>query len=251
MGAKCPAGQYWDSLIKKCLHCNVMCQQPLVITKCTKYCVLANCKTLPGHYYDGLLMKCVKCGDVCGRHPAECFLHCHAPVTTKKLPVQVTSQPRNASGVSVQTALEDPSILLYALLALCMVLLVSSLCLALVIFLRRRSETNADRAVVKQGQGSAQRRGQLGSNVKDLMAHARGATEPSDESSPTETCVCVHCYPDPITVVSNNRAPSRAPMAYDQQAVLHHALMQNRYPLWTQNVSHTSALEVHDESMVG
>lgn len=87
-------------------------------------------------------------------------------MTAKKLPVQVTSQPRNASGLSVQTALEDPSILLYALLALCMVLLVFSLCLAMVIFLRRRSETNADQAVVKQGQGSARRRGQLGSKVK-------------------------------------------------------------------------------------
>uniref|UniRef100_A0A3Q2Y3C3 TACI cysteine-rich domain-containing protein n=1 Tax=Hippocampus comes TaxID=109280 RepID=A0A3Q2Y3C3_HIPCM len=221
MGAKCPAGQYWDSLIKKCLHCNVMCQQPLVITKCTKYC--ANCKTLPGHYYDGLLMKCVKCGDVCGRHPAECFLHCHGDHFEMAI---VGHSFQNSSNYGIFGFIPVyPSILLYALLALCMVLLVSSLCLALVIFLRRRSETNADRAVVKQGQGSAQRRGQHDFILTDLMAHARGATEPSDESSPTETCVCVHCYPDPITVVSNNRAPSRAPMAYDQQAVLHHALI--------------------------
>ncbi|XP_077406675.1 tumor necrosis factor receptor superfamily member 13B [Vanacampus margaritifer] len=246
MNTKCPAGQYWDSLIKKCLQCNVMCQQPLVITKCTKYCLLADCKTLPGHYYDGLLRKCVKCADICGRHPAECFQHCNTPVT-KKLPVQVTSHHLNASGLSEQTTLEDSTIFLYALLALCMLLVLSSLLLALVVFLRRRrAQTNPNQATVRQGRADAQRRGQLGSNAKDFMA-----TEPSDESSPTETCVCVHCYPDPTTVGGNNKAPSRAPGTYDQQAVLHHALMLNQCPLWAQNASHTSTLEEYDESMVG
>ncbi|XP_077360059.1 uncharacterized protein tnfrsf13b [Festucalex cinctus] len=248
MDAKCSVGQYWDSLIKKCLNCNVMCQQPLVVSKCAKFCVLADCKTLPGHYYDGLLRKCVKCADICGRHPAECFQHCHTPVTTKKHPVQVTSHHLHGSGLSVQTALEDSTIFLYALLALCMLLVLSSLLLALVVFLRRRrAQMNPNLEAVRQGQGSAQR----GSNSKDLMAHASGATEPPDESSPTETCVCVHCYPDPTSVGGNNKALSRAPVTYDQQAVLHHALMLNQCPLWAQNASHTSTLEAHDESMVG
>lgn len=38
----------------------------------------AKCKALPGHYYDGLLRKCVMCAEVCGRHPAECWQHCHS-----------------------------------------------------------------------------------------------------------------------------------------------------------------------------
>lgn len=38
----------------------------------------AKCRALPGHYYDGLLRKCVMCVEVCGRHPAECWQHCHS-----------------------------------------------------------------------------------------------------------------------------------------------------------------------------
>lgn len=55
------------------------------------------------------------------------------PVTTEKLPVDVTSHvpyPR------VQAGLEDPTLLLYPLLALSIVLLFSSLSLALVVLLR-------------------------------------------------------------------------------------------------------------------
>lgn len=38
----------------------------------------AKCRALPGHYYDGLLRKCMMCAEVCGRHPAECWPHCHS-----------------------------------------------------------------------------------------------------------------------------------------------------------------------------
>ncbi|XP_061612394.1 tumor necrosis factor receptor superfamily member 13B isoform X1 [Phyllopteryx taeniolatus] len=231
MGANCPAGQHWDSLIKKCMQCKLTCRQPLIISKCTKYCVLADCKTLPGHYYDALLRECVRCADVCGRHPAECTQHCSTPVTSKKLLVKVTS---------VHTALVDSTVLLYVLLALCIGLLLSSLSLALVVFLRRRSgaETNPNQMVVEQRQGDCHRGGQPGPSSADFMLHASRATEPSDESSPTETCVCVHCYPDLATMGGNNEGPSRAPMNYDHKAVLHHARMRNQSLLVDPDVSH-------------
>lgn len=65
------------------------------------------------------------------------------PVTAKKLLVEVTTRVPISRGVSVPTALEDSTILLYSLLALCMVLLFSSLSLALAVLLRRsRSKTS-------------------------------------------------------------------------------------------------------------
>ncbi|XP_061666755.1 tumor necrosis factor receptor superfamily member 13B [Syngnathoides biaculeatus] len=233
MSANCPAGQHWDSLVKKCMQCKLMCQQPLIITKCTKYCVLADCKTLAGHYYDGLLRKCVRCADVCGRHPADCAQHCHSPATSKNLLVKVTSQVP-----SVQTALEDPTVLLYVLLALCIGLLLSSLSLALVVFLRRRSgaQRDPDQVVSKKGRGSCLQGGQLGPSSADFMFRASCAAEPSDESSPTETSVCVHCYPD-FTTTGGSNEPSRAPMNYDHKAVLHHTRMQNQSLLVDTDVS--------------
>lgn len=62
------------------------------------------------------------------------------PVTTGKLPVDVSSHvpcPR------VQAGVEDPTLLLYPVLALSIVLLFSSLSLALVVFLRKaRAKTS-------------------------------------------------------------------------------------------------------------
>ncbi|XP_054623587.1 tumor necrosis factor receptor superfamily member 13B isoform X2 [Dunckerocampus dactyliophorus] len=243
MGATCPTGQYWDSLVKKCVPCKIMCQQPLVITRCSNYCVLADCKTLPGHYYDGLLRKCVTCADVCGRHPAECSQHCNnlsVPVTTKNFLVKVTSHLPNSKGLSA----EDSTVLIYSLLVVCLGLLLSSLSFALVVFLRgSRARTILHRELVaKRGQGVGQR------GPKDCVAHPSGA---ADESIPTETSVCVHCFPDFTAVGSDNKKPHRAPLMHYQQDVLNHARMQHQCPPRAQGRSHTPTLEVHEGLMVG
>ncbi|XP_057683061.1 tumor necrosis factor receptor superfamily member 13B [Corythoichthys intestinalis] len=236
MGAKCPAGEHWDRLIKKCLPCHLMCQQPPLIT-CTEYCALADCKTLPGHYYDELIRKCVRCADACGKHPAECFQYCHPPVTTKKLLIEVTPQLPNA----LQIPLEESTVLFYTLLALCIGLLLSSLSLALLVFLRRsRAEMKPQRVVVKRGQGDVERGGHPDHRSKHFMAHAVCASKPSGESRPTETCVCVQCYPEPST--------SRMPLTYNQQPVFSTvSQMQNQVPLSTKNMSHISRLETRNE----
>lgn len=70
--------------------------------------------------------------------------------------------------------------------------------------------------------------------------------EPSDDSSPTETCVCVHCFPDLKPAGQGNDGALRAPMA-----VPHRAQVQNGGPLWSGENLYTSGWEVQEEAAVG
>ncbi|KAF3853212.1 hypothetical protein F7725_013900 [Dissostichus mawsoni] len=145
----CPEDKFPDILLKECIDCQTACKQRQVISRCISYCEHTNCKYLPGHYYDLLLKKCVKCADVCGSHPAECSLHCHT-TTTRKLPVDVPSPSEDTKGLSV-----DSTILLYSLLALCIMLLLSSLSLALAVLVRSGKAKNSNQKPkeAKQKQG--------------------------------------------------------------------------------------------------
>uniref|UniRef100_A0A3Q3RFR1 TNF receptor superfamily member 13B n=1 Tax=Mastacembelus armatus TaxID=205130 RepID=A0A3Q3RFR1_9TELE len=237
MDGNCPERQYWDGLVKQCVNCDLVCKQPDEIPRCTSYCA-ANCKALPGHYYDGLLRKCVQCSEVCGRHPAECSTHCQMPtppLTTTKLLDKVTSHRPNSRELSVPIALEDSTIVLYSLLALCMVLLVSSLSLALAIFPKRsRAKPSKPRpkeadhnqeSVIQPGQEVGFPGCQLQQNSKGYSIRPTDR-EPSDDSIPTETCVCVHCFPDLKALGQGNDRPLRAPFTFCQQAVPSRAHMQ-------------------------
>ncbi|XP_035469416.1 tumor necrosis factor receptor superfamily member 13B [Scophthalmus maximus] len=257
MGGRCPEGQYWDALLKKCMRCGLVCQQPNVTTRCVSYCESANCKMLPGHFYDVLLRKCMRCANVCGKHPAECSHHCQTtspPATTKRLMGKVTSHVPNSRGLSVPTALEDSSIFLYSLLALCTLLLFSSLSLALAIFLRGSrakashpapKEAKHNRGcVVRPGEEVGRPGGQLGqTKSKDFVTSSSCPTdrEPSDDSSPTETCVCVHCFPDLRALGQGSDRPPRAPLTFFQPPVL--PLVQGAGPLWTNGSQHSSGLQ--------
>ncbi|XP_031151218.1 tumor necrosis factor receptor superfamily member 13B [Sander lucioperca] len=265
MGASCHGGQYWDALLKKCIGCQIQCKQSHIIPKCTSYCESARCKALLGHYYDALLKICVKCSKICGSHPAECSQHCQKlsfpstpraptpPVTTKKLLVEVTAHVPNSRGISGLIALEDSTILLYSLLALCTLLLFSSLSLALAVLLRRAraktskpgsKEANHNKeSVVQQGQEV----GRPGQRSKDYVTNLNRTRdhEPSYDSIPTETCVCVHCFPDLKALGQGNDRPLRAPFSFYQQPVLH------RGPVWAEENLHNSGLEVLEEAAVG
>nr|XP_020477691.1 tumor necrosis factor receptor superfamily member 13B [Monopterus albus]XP_020477692.1 tumor necrosis factor receptor superfamily member 13B [Monopterus albus] len=232
MGGKCPHGHHWDALIKTCMSCHLVCQQKHAPSKCTSYCESAQCKTLPGHHYDRLLQTCVSCTKICGRHPAECAPHCETPQTPVK-----TIKP------TALTDLEGSTIVLYSLLALCAVLLVSSLSIAFTVFLRKcrakPSNLGAKEANPKQkrevqpGKESGLPGGQLWQSSTDLTSSSRPIDRETDDPSPTETCVCVHCFPDlKATGLSNDR-PLRAPTAYYQQTVLHRAQTQNGGAVWT------------------
>ncbi|XP_034717286.1 tumor necrosis factor receptor superfamily member 13B [Etheostoma cragini] len=265
MGGGCHGGHYWDALLKKCIGCQMQCKQPHIIPKCTSYCESAHCKALLGHYYDALLKTCVRCTKICGSHPAECSQHCQkvsfpstprAPtthVTTKKLLVEVPSHVPNSRGSSGLTALEDSTILFYSLLALCMLLLFSSLSLASAVLLRRaRAKTSKpgpkeanynQESAVQQGQEG----GRPGHRSKDFVTNSNHTRdrEPSNDSIPTETCVCVHCFPDLKGLGQGNDRPTRAPFSFYQQPVLHGG------PVWAEENLHNSGLEVLQEAEVG
>ncbi|XP_019962435.2 tumor necrosis factor receptor superfamily member 13B [Paralichthys olivaceus] len=247
MGGSCPEGQYWDGLVKECLCCRLVCEQPHVSSRCISYCESAHCKRQPGHYYDVLLKTCMRCAEVCGKHPAECSRHCHTtsyPVTATMLGVKVTSHLPNSRGLSVPMALEDSTLLLYSLLALCMVLLFSSLSLALAVLLRtaksskpRPSEAKQN-LVVQPGEKVGMRGGQLAPTSKDLVTSSSCPPNrmQSDDSIPTETCVCIHCFPDLKALGQSNDRP---PLPINQQAVLPGVQTMEGRPLFTEQSLHS------------
>ncbi|XP_026206371.1 tumor necrosis factor receptor superfamily member 13B [Anabas testudineus] len=263
MGGKCHEGEHWDGLVKKCMQCHLACQQPRVNARCISYCESEHCRAVPGRFYDRLLKKCMSCTDVCGRHPAECSQHCQAmsPHATIKMISAEVTQMQNSRDLSVITALEESSILVYSLLALCMVLVVSSLCIALAIFPRRSKDTASkpgpkkanqkQECVVKLGEEVGLQRGQQSSHAFVTSSSRPADREPSDDSSPTETCVCVHCFPDLKTLGQGNDSPLRAPFTFYQQAVLQKAQSQKETSLWTEDSLYSSGMEVHEEAAVG
>ncbi|XP_070707302.1 tumor necrosis factor receptor superfamily member 13B [Pempheris klunzingeri] len=259
MGGGCPYGQYWDFLIKGCLNCHTKCKEVHASARCSSYCESVKCKALFGHYYDGLLKKCVLCYDVCGRHPAECSQHCQTPpssVTTKTL----TTHVPKCSWLSAATALTGSTIVFYSLLTLCMVLLLASFSLAFMTFQRRarrkisnpqpKEENHNHECVIKPVQRVGQPGGQPRQSSKDFATNASRPAdrEPSDDSSPTETCVCVHCFPDLKALGQGNDRPLRAPYS---QAVHHGTLIQNGGPIWTEENLYTSEQGVQVEAAVG
>ncbi|KAL7372285.1 hypothetical protein ABVT39_013238 [Epinephelus coioides] len=308
MGGSCREGQFWDNLVRRCIGCQTICKDEHVDPKCTSYCESAHCKARPGHYYDGLLKKCVKCDEVCGGPPAECSQHCQkillpsipqapqVPVTTKKLSVEVMSYMPNSRGTFVPTTLEDSTILLYSLLGLCMVLLFSSLSLALVVLVRKtkaktsnpglRDANHNQESVVQMGQevgrpeqsstgvgkGLEPIPADIGREARytldrspdyhrvdtvltgnDFITNSYHTTdrEPSYDSSPTETCICVHCFPDLKALGQGNDRPPRAPYTFYQQPAIHKALFQNGGPVWTEENLYTSGMEMQEEPALG
>lgn len=274
MGGGCRDGQYWDGLVQSCIGCQSECKKPHINDQCIGYCESAACKALPGHHYDLLLKTCVRCADVCGRHTSECDEHCprvteipfpsfppsaRPRANTKRLLVQVTSQAADSRGLSVPTALEDSTILLYSLLALCMVLLFSSLSLALAVLLRGpraktfksgpKEVTHHQESVAKLGQEVDQ----AGKSSKDFLTQPNHLNdrEPSYDSSPTETCVCIHCFPDLKAHGQANDRPPRAPLSFYQQPALHRDQIQKKGPLWSDGNQHAYRVEAQEEAAVG
>ncbi|XP_060950629.1 tumor necrosis factor receptor superfamily member 13B [Limanda limanda] len=244
MGGSCPEGQNWDQLVKKCMSCRLVCQKPYAISRCISFCESTHCKRLPGHYYDVLLKTCMRCAEVCGKHPAECSQHCHttSPPVTRKMLLP------NSREASVPMALEDSTLLLYSLLALCMVLLFSSLSLALAVLLRRsraksskpRPKEAKQKPVVQPGERNGMRGGQLEHTSKDFVKSSGCPPnrEQSDDSIPTETCVCIHCFPDLKALGQSNDRPLGPPLSFNQQAGLPVAQTMEGRPLWTEQSLH-------------
>ncbi|XP_047464088.1 tumor necrosis factor receptor superfamily member 13B [Mugil cephalus] len=263
MGKRCAEDHYWDNLVKDCINCQIICHPGPVYGKCASYCEAASCKALHGHYYDILLKKCVKCAEICGRHPAECSQHCQSPptpmITVKpQTPPATTHVPISRRPV----VLEDSAILIYSLLAMCIVLLFCSLSLALAVLLKRRKDKTSDQGrkkganrresgVAHSGQDVEMLSSQQGSSSKVFLTNCPNYREASDDATPTETCVCVHCFPDLKALGHSSDRPLREPYSFYQQTVLHRAQIQNGDPLWTEENLHNSGAEVRAEAAVG
>eukprot|EP00064_Thunnus_orientalis_P015004 superscaffoldBa00002704_g15053 len=166
-------------------------------------------------------------------------------------------------GLEVSTALDDSTVLLYSLLAVCMVLLLSSLSLALAVFLRgARAKTtkqgpkaanHSQERVIQPGQEVGLLSGQLERSSKDFVTNSSRPTDrdPLEDSSPTETCVCVHCFPDLTALGQGNDRPLRAPYSFNQQAVPLQAQIQNGRPSCTGESLRTTGLKAQAEAAVG
>lgn len=184
--------------------------------------------------------------------------------------------------LSVLTGLESSNLFMYSLLALCMVLVATSLSVALAVFPRRAKKTATtpetkkakQECVVQVGPPRAQKGfsgeyvvntnkgadfiGSNGTNTQNLPLAAASGThpsrpadrEPSEEPNPTETCVCVHCFPDLKALGQSNDRPPRAPFTFYQQAVLKAATPKGA-SLWTEDSLYSSGIEVHEEAAVG
>ncbi|XP_062331205.1 tumor necrosis factor receptor superfamily member 13B [Osmerus eperlanus] len=213
----CSEGNYWDGLVKRCISCQMVCKQTQHIVRCTDYCVSQQCRAVSGQYYDRLLKKCLRCAEVCGSHPSECSHHCQTqgPVQPSLSPVIDTALPTAPHrGHSPPRGLPHSAVLIYSLLGLCLVLLLCTLSLALVVVLRRaRARAPPSRPGVTANGDAQGCEGQVGQgpNQNGLSSQDRlmnpGGSQfkvlPSVRSpSPTETCECVHCFPD-------LRAPAR------------------------------------------
>ncbi|XP_028264152.1 tumor necrosis factor receptor superfamily member 13B [Parambassis ranga] len=257
MVKKCLDSEYWDHLVKHCMDCHTACQYQPVISKCTNYCASAKCKALPGHQYDRLLKKCVNCTEICGRHLAECTEHCQTlptPMTTKNL-IEVTTLAQT-SKVPTSRALENSALLLYSLLAVCIVLLFSNLFIALVVFVRGRRTKASKRGSIESTEHKHKGEVPPEQDVRlpgsQLGPYCPTNTEPTDDCSPTETCVCVHCFPDLKALSQVNDRSPRAPSSTYQHNVLHRAQVQNGSLAYrTEENFHNYRLAAQEEAAVG
>uniref|UniRef100_A0A8C3V2Y8 TNF receptor superfamily member 13B n=1 Tax=Catharus ustulatus TaxID=91951 RepID=A0A8C3V2Y8_CATUS len=129
----CTDQEYWDSLVQQCIPCSLACSQPQS-RKCDAVCESMDCNKKPGFYYDELVKGCIKCSSVCGQHPKECALcltpHL-SPTATAAGPAAVLEQKGCAE--------QEPWLVLYLLLGLCLCSLICSLLLGWT-HLRRKGE---------------------------------------------------------------------------------------------------------------
>ncbi|XP_024242345.1 tumor necrosis factor receptor superfamily member 13B isoform X2 [Oncorhynchus tshawytscha] len=228
MGLGCSEGYFWDRLVRKCLTCQMVCQQPNRHLRCIEYCVSLGCKAVPGQYYDRLLKMCLRCAAVCGSHPSECSHQCQTQQSALNgilRPVDGNAfQNHTIRGGYLPRGLPYSTILVYSLLSLCLTLLLLTLSVALLVLLRRPPRPGATQNSHTQGHEGqkGQEPNQNTQSSKDCpmdpsLLQINSVTR-SRSSSPTETCVCVHCFPD-LGVPGKGEKQQRPPLTLYQQAV--------------------------------
>ncbi|NXF88239.1 TR13B factor, partial [Eubucco bourcierii] len=143
--SNCTDQQYWDSLVCQCIPCSVVCGQPAA-RRCAALCESMECNRRVGFYYDELLKACINCSMVCGQHPKQCAPTCE--VHERFLSSLISAWPTAdawvatpAPAVLEQKACveQEPWLVVYLLLGLCLCALICSLLLGWT-HLRRKGE---------------------------------------------------------------------------------------------------------------
>ncbi|NXA74677.1 TR13B factor, partial [Thryothorus ludovicianus] len=126
----CTDQEYWDTLVSQCIPCSLVCSQSPA-RRCDAVCESMDCNRRPGFYYDDLVKNCIKCSSVCGQHPKECALSCEqTPPEVSELPLLSCPTATPAAVLEQKACAEqDPWLVLYLLLGLCLCALLCSLLL--------------------------------------------------------------------------------------------------------------------------
>ncbi|NXF01286.1 TR13B factor, partial [Smithornis capensis] len=190
----CTDQEYWDTLVSQCIPCSLVCSRPTT-RRCDAVCESMDCNKRPGFYYDELVKSCIKCSTVCGQHPKECASSCerkHIPEGFLSSPTSFlpTATPPAPTAVLEQKvcAEQEPWLVVYLLLGLCLCALICSLLLGWT-HLRRKGEVGSCQASA----GTCHRRED---SAKDRLVEAGSVGDGSTGSrvpEPVETCG--FCFP--------------------------------------------------------
>ncbi|XP_051969213.1 tumor necrosis factor receptor superfamily member 13B-like [Xyrauchen texanus] len=185
MVQSCREGQYLDMLVQKCVSCSMVCHKPLILTRCSQYCVVWRCKAVSSQFYDTLLKKCLKCSELCGSHPSVCSEVCKNTDAAAVMPNGMSAvQLFNTKGHSVPRAELYSEALLYSLLGLCIAVLMCTFTAAILVLLKRA-----------KGHQQPNKHGQ--SSNDSLMARAEDVSQGRvNQDRPKATETCVYCFSD-------------------------------------------------------
>ncbi|NWZ46917.1 tumor necrosis factor receptor superfamily member 13B [Haliaeetus albicilla] len=197
----CTDQQYWDTLVCQCIPCSLVCGQPTV-RRCAALCASRDCNRRAGFYYDELLKKCINCTTICGQHPRQCAPTCETSALAATPPppaALVTASPPTAVLEQKVCVEQEPWLVVYLLLGLCLCALICSLLLGWT-HLRRKGEVVSCQASA----GTCHRRED---SAKDRLVEAGRVGDGSTGSrvpEPVETCG--FCFPGHGSAVQETKS---------------------------------------------
>uniref|UniRef100_A0A8D0EY10 TNF receptor superfamily member 13B n=1 Tax=Strix occidentalis caurina TaxID=311401 RepID=A0A8D0EY10_STROC len=194
----CTDQQYWDTLVCQCIPCSLVCGRPTV-RRCAALCESMDCNRRAGFYYDELLKTCIDCTTVCGQHPKQC------------------AEGGRGAGPPRQKvcAEQEPWLVVYLLLGLCLCALICSLLLGWT-HLRRKGEVVSCQASA----GTCHRRED---SSKDRLVEAGSVGDGSTGSrvpEPVETCG--FCFPGHSSAVQETKSCHSTSYPIGERAVPSH-----------------------------
>ncbi|NXN94576.1 TR13B factor, partial [Rhinopomastus cyanomelas] len=210
----CTDQQYWDTLVCQCIPCSLACGQPAV-PRCAALCESMDCNGRAGFYFDELLKQCIACSSVCGQHPKQCAPTCERALSrpisawpTAGVLVAIPASP--AAELEPKACVEqEPWLVVYLLLGLCLCALVCSLLLGWT-HLRRKGE-------VVSCQASAGTCHRTEDPSKDRLVDAGSVGDgPTGSRGPEPVETCGFCFPGHGSAVPETK-PCAGPSCHPRE----------------------------------